>query len=185
MTSRTEIERQIIPAGEPPSELVEYHIEREFNQQLALFGDNVEMARMIFRHYPEFVTAAEFPAQLRAAFIAYYQYEPEDSFGLIDQALKPGYRESLREQAHEIAKAWMDNGVTVEALAKLGLVEESEKLRQLRISNEVIPGAVPEPDRKVMELLSMQVGVSMVRMFEGLPCCLLGIVVNKSIVGSE
>jgi hypothetical protein len=159
-------ERLVIPAGEPPAELIEHCLEQEFIENLALFADNVETARRVFRDYPKFVTAKKFPKRLRKAFISYYEYAPEGSIGLSDECMKPGHRETLRDMAYSMAKAWMDNGAAVEVLCELGLEEESAKLRKLRADHEAALPVEQPPDPEVMAKLDLMMGVSMVRMME-------------------
>lgn len=98
--------------GEPPNELVEHALDGLMRMQLESFASSLETARSMWRRFREMVEAPEFPEHLRSAFMTGTGQEPDDECAFDgEEALEPGFRESLLPDAVEVASNWVHNGV--------------------------------------------------------------------------
>jgi hypothetical protein len=94
----------------PLDDLIQEALDSLMAADLAQFASNVETARAMLRKFPEFVTAPEFPEDLRNAFVQEQGREPDDAGDLGEDVLDPSHRESRLPDAIEIAQSWAARG---------------------------------------------------------------------------
>ncbi|HEY6340853.1 MAG TPA: hypothetical protein VIY49_05115 [Bryobacteraceae bacterium] len=77
---------------------VEEYLDWRVRYELANFANQLETARVFWRHYRDLVEAQEFPEQLRTAYVEANGHEPGDRFVHYGrEVLTPGYRETLKK----------------------------------------------------------------------------------------
>ena len=93
------------PPPEPTEqEIRERYIERSLAEDRGIFAGALETTRSMFRHYPELVTAPEFPEPHFSAYRAYYGSDPSDEGLDVDDVLDPDYMADVHTKAEEFAR---------------------------------------------------------------------------------
>jgi hypothetical protein len=92
---------------EPPAPLVEKALDRLVRADQDEFTNNLAIARYLWRMCRELVEAPTFPKDLRATCIEERGYDPENINGCGEKVLQPGFRETQRPNAIELARTWM------------------------------------------------------------------------------
>jgi hypothetical protein len=97
----------LVTPPEPPPELIQKALDLAFSNELIDFAISLEVARGLWRKYPELVEAPKFHPVLRAVFVDQTEHEPRDACYFCDEVLQPGYRETLLPEAIRGARVWM------------------------------------------------------------------------------
>lgn len=89
---------------ESVNETLDWIVKNELEQ----VGSDLEIARRVYRSFPELVTAPAFPEPFRSLIIEIHDYNPDDNTEIIDrESLDPAaLRETLRPQALEWARTY-------------------------------------------------------------------------------
>jgi hypothetical protein len=93
--------------SEPPAASVREAFDRLVHSELAMFADNLETARLVYKDFPRLVTAKKWPARLRAAYIAERNEEPESNINIGSPVIAREERAEFKKKAVEIARCWM------------------------------------------------------------------------------